>query len=355
MRCPALGYGTAITGVIPVVFYLELYHHDGVFSEQNVTATNQHRMGVTLDKIGKDILRELFRGNCRASYRSLARKVNLSPNAVKNRVTKMIEQGVILKFQVSLNYEMTGIELVFGLVYTFGTENSEDFVSHIGNSPLIHWVSTLSTTEGGAYFFLGGCKGANQLAELGSMLRGFDHVQKVELHMAFRPMPWKASKVDFTKAQLKVIRCLQQDARMKIEEIASRTGMAAKTVRRILREVESGKGLYYHCRTDYLAGGVVDATLRIEWDDKITSIDEMFHWVKQEYSDDLWILLISSSEPVMFACFMLDSVLEMGPISNRIRAAPFVKSTTPLIAIETGSFEDQKDIMLRDMLDEAGV
>ncbi|MHA2143660.1 MAG: Lrp/AsnC family transcriptional regulator [Candidatus Thorarchaeota archaeon] len=68
-------------------------------------------MGVTLDKIDKDILRHLFRVNCRASYRSLARKFGLSPNTAKNRVAKMIEQGVILKFQVSLNAEMTGLEL----------------------------------------------------------------------------------------------------------------------------------------------------------------------------------------------------------------------------------------------------
>jgi DNA-binding Lrp family transcriptional regulator len=312
-------------------------------------------MGVILDKMDKDILRELFRNNCRASYRSLARKFSLSPNAVKNRVTKMIEQGVIIKFQIYLTYEMTGIEMVFGLVFTDGTQNSNEFVSRIGRSPMINNVLTLSTTDGGAFFVLGGCRGPNQLAELGAMLRGFDHVRKVELHMAFRPSKWQAGKVDFSKAQLKVIRCLQQDARMKIEEIAKRTSMAAKTVRRILREIGPRQGLHYGCRTNYSAGGVIDATLRIEWDDKMTSIDEMFEWIKREYYDELWIIFMSSSEPVMFACFMLDSLLEMGPISNRIREEPFVKSTTPLIAITADSFESQGDILLREMLDKAGV
>jgi DNA-binding Lrp family transcriptional regulator len=309
--------------------------------------------GVILDRIDKDILREFFMVNCRASYRSLGRKFGLSPNAVKNRVTKMIDDGVILKFQISLTHEMVGTEMAFGLAYTDGTENSREFVSGIGKSPLISFVSTLGTTEGGAYFVLGYCRGPNQLAELGAMLRGYDHVQKVELHMGFRP--WKGHKIDFSKSQLKVIRCLQQDARMKIEEIAKRTGMAAKTVRRILRELEPGNGIYYSCRVDYSAGGVTDATLRIEWDDKMTSIDEMFHWLQREYSDDLWIILMSSSESVMFACFMLDSVLDLGPISNRIRNTSFVKSTTPLIAIAADSFESQGDIMLREMLDEAGV
>ncbi|MFX1367867.1 MAG: winged helix-turn-helix transcriptional regulator [Promethearchaeota archaeon] len=303
----------------------------------------------------KDLLRELFRVNCRASYRSLSRKFRLSPNAVKHRIKKMIDQGVILKFQISLTHEMTGIEGIFGLIFTDGTENSKEFVSHIGSSPLISYVLTLSTTDGGAFFVLGGCRGTNQLAELGAMLRGFDHVRKVELHTTYRPTTWQAGKVDFSKAQLKVIRCLREDARMQIEEIAKSTGMAAKTVRRILREIGPRKGIHYTCRTNYSAGGVVDATLRIEWNDKMTSIEEMSEWIKREYKDVLWIIFMSSSEPIMFACFMLDSLLEMGPISNRIREEPFVKSTTPLVAIAAEPFESQSDIMLREMLDEAGV
>lgn len=306
-----------------------------------------------MDKIGKDILRELFRFNCRASYRSLARKFNLSPNTIKNRITKMIEDGVIVKFQISLTHEMTGIEVVFGLIFTDGTENSKEFVSRIGKSPMISYVSILSATEGGAYFILAGSKGPNQLAELGAMLREIDQVRKVELHMISGP--WRGRKIEFTKSQLKVIRCLQQDARMRIEEIAKKTGMAAKTVRRILRELEPGNGLYYHIRVDYIAGGVIDAILRIEWDDKMTSADKMFHWLRHEYSDELWIILPSSSEPVMFACFMLDSMLDLQPISNRIREEAFVKSTTPLVAIEGTPFESEADIILREMLDEAGV
>jgi hypothetical protein len=267
----------------------------------------------------------------------------------------MIDQGVILKFQISLTHEITGIDMVFGLVYTDGTENSKEFVSRVGSSPMIDNVLTLSTTEGGAFFVLGGCRDSNQLAELGAMLRGFAYVRKVELHMAYRPMPWQAQKVEFSKAQLKVIRCLQQDARMKIEEVSKRTGMAAKTVRRLLREIGPRSGLHYTCRTNYSAGGVVDATLRIQWEDKMTSIDDVWSWIKHEYSDDIWICMISSSEPVMFVSFMLDNLLDVGPISDQIREAPFVKSTTPLIAIAADSFESQGDIMLREILDEDGV
>ncbi|MHA2385923.1 MAG: winged helix-turn-helix transcriptional regulator, partial [Candidatus Thorarchaeota archaeon] len=302
--------------------------------------------GVILDRIDKAILRELTLFNCRASYRSLAKKFDLSPNTIKYRITKMIEQGVIRKFRIHLSNETTGLEAIFGLIFTDGTENSEELVSQIGRNPKIYYVLTLSATEGGAYFVGGGCRSPNELAELGAMLRRFDQVQKVELHMAFRP--WKGRKIDFSKTQLKVIRCLNQNARMRIEEISERTGMAAKTVRRILKELEPGNGLYYSCRVNLSAGGMIDALLRIEWDDKMTSIDEVFHWIKRDYLDVIWMNFMSSSEPVMFTSLLLDSVLDLELLSKQVREAPFIKSTTPLIVISDTSFETESDIMLRE-------
>ena len=290
-----------------------------------------------MDKIDKAILRELNQVNCRASYRSLARKFGLSPNTVKNRVTKMIEQGVILKFCVSYIWEQLGYEPNFGLVFTDGTENSEEFVLRIGRNHNIWNVLTLSTTEGGAYFVWGGNRSPNELAELGAMLRGIDEVQKIDLHMAYRT--WRGSKIEFSKAQLKVYHCLKQDPRMRIEEISKKAGMATKTVRRILRELEPRTVINYHCRVDLSAGGLVDAFVRVEWDDKMTSLDEMSDWIKGEYSDDLWDLLISSTDSVMFVDLMLDSVLDLERISNRIREAPFVKSAAPLTAIGSTAFK----------------
>jgi hypothetical protein len=42
-------------------------------------------------------------------------------------------------------------------------------------------------------------------------------------------------------------------------------------------------------------------------------------------------------------------------LSKQVREAPFIKSTTPLIVISDTSFETESDIMLRELLDEAGV
>ncbi|MFX1369698.1 MAG: winged helix-turn-helix transcriptional regulator [Promethearchaeota archaeon] len=303
-----------------------------------------------MDKKDKAILRHLFM-NCRASYRSLAKKFNLSPNTIKNRISKMCELGVIRKFQIW--YVNPDTIPFFGLIYTDGTENSEEFLSCVGKSRKIGYALTITTTEGGAYFIEGGCDSPNDFAELRAMLGRIDHVVNVELHMTV--FHRRGTKIEFSKPQLRVIRCLLQDARMRIEEISKRTGMAAKTVRRILKELEQSKAIHFSCRANLSAGGMVDCFLRIEYDDKKGSFDDVHSWIRGEYQSEVWWIFVSPSDSVMFASLVLDNVLELESISKRIREAPFVKSTTPLVVIADHAFEYQDEDILRKMLDEAGV
>jgi DNA-binding Lrp family transcriptional regulator len=206
--------------------------------------------------------------------------------------------------------------------------------------------------EGGAYFIYGRCMGPGKLAELGGMLRAIDEVVNVDIHMAAHRI--RGTKIVFTKQQLRVLRCLQQDVRMRVEEIAQKTGMAAKTVRRILKELETGNGVHYSLRVNPSAGWV-DAWVRIEWDDKLTSADQIASWLREEFPDDLYWLHISSSESVMLADFIIDDIRELNQISSKIRAEPYVKSTASLAASAQSSFEGLKEIKLKELLDEAGV
>jgi len=322
----------------------------GIPQSRTLSRQISNGIGFTLDKKDKAILRELF-VNCRASYRSLAKKFGLSPNTIKNRISKMSEKGVIRKFQIW--YVNPDTIPFFGLIYTDGTENTEEFLSYIGKSPKIGYALTITTTEGGAYFIEGGCEGPEDFAELRDMLKRIDQVANVELHMYLHHR--RGTRIEFTKPQLRVIRCLLQDARMRIEEISKRTGMAAKTIRRILKELEQSKAIHFACRANLSAGGMTDCFLRIEYDDKKASFDDVHSWIRGEYQAEVWWVFISSSDSVMFASLVLDNVLELEPISKRIREAPFVKSTTPLVVIADYAFEYQDDDILREMLNEAGV
>ncbi|MHA2085313.1 MAG: Lrp/AsnC family transcriptional regulator [Candidatus Thorarchaeota archaeon] len=307
-------------------------------------------MGGTLDKIDKAILFDLAI-NCRISYRSLARKTGLSPNGVKYRIERLVEEGVIIRFVVDFSLNMIDADHYLAFVLTDGTESIQEFVSFIGESPMVNNVNVLGSVDGGAYLVYGYYLGSIMLAELGAFLRGFDEVQDVELHTLI--LIDEGSRFEFSKLHLKILKCLSKDARMQINEIAQMTGMAPKTVRRGLKELSDSQGVRFTTRFDLAAGGLVDAFVRINWNDTMISADELVQWLRDEYPLKFWYQYISATDSIMWADIVVGSLLEVEQISSRIRSAPFVRSTATIIASSNVLFEKLTEIKLKEMLENA--
>ena len=311
-------------------------------------------MVVTLDSIDMMVLKEMLT-NCRASYRALSRKTGLSPNAVKNRVTRLIEAGVLADFTVKLSIETADAEFFLAIIRTDGTERFENFVAHIGNNPMICHVSALVSLSGGAYLVAGEYPDTATLAELGTFLRGSEEVQEVELHTMLTTDLERGRKMDFSRVQMKVLRCLSQNPRMQISKIADITGLAAKTVRRALREIVDGGGVNFTARFDLAAGGFLDVFVRINWDEKMISVDELIQWLEKEYPVEFWAPWSSISAPVIFGDFVVGNLPDAEQISNQIREAPFVISTTLLVNLTAWKFPFFTELRLKEMIDAAGI
>ncbi|MFX1332745.1 MAG: winged helix-turn-helix transcriptional regulator, partial [Promethearchaeota archaeon] len=202
------------------------------------------------------ILHEIM-ANCRASYRTIAKKTGLSPNAAKNRVVKIVESGAITRFVVKLRTEAAGAGCFLGFIRTDGTEGIRDFAAHIGENPMVFHVSELLCATGGAYIIAGEHPSSDMLAELESDLNDLDEVHAVEFHTMDTPDVEKGCTVQFSRVQLKVLKCLMRDPRMQIAEIAEMTGMASKTVRRALRELIDSGSVSFTASIDPPAGGIV--------------------------------------------------------------------------------------------------
>jgi DNA-binding Lrp family transcriptional regulator len=311
-------------------------------------------MAVTLDSIDMMILREL-RNNCRASYRALARRTGLSPNAVKNRVTKLIDAGVIIRFAIRLAVKTTEAEYFLAIVLTDGTESFYDFVSHIGEIPMVYHVSALASIDGGAYLIAGEYSGSSMLAELREFLGQLDEVKDIELHTMLTTDILPGRKTEFSRAQMKVLKCLNQNARMQISEIAEMASMAPKTARRVLREIVAGGGVNFTASFDFAVGGFVDVFVRVKWNEKQISVDEIVQWLSDKFPVEFWAPWISISEFVMFADFVVGDLQAAERISNKIREAPFVISTTTLVNFSAVKFPYFGEMGIKELLDATGV
>lgn len=303
-----------------------------------------------MDPVDKTILAE-FHANCRISYESLARKTGLSSNAVKNRVTALLDSGTISLFTISLEAAMINGEFFLAVVKTDGTETIEPFVDRIGCHPAVGHISLLASAGGGAYLVWGEYIASEMLLELRELLAEPENVVDVELHTV---MGRKGKKSELANLHLRVLSVLRNDPRMQINEIAKETNFSPKTVRRAIREITEGGGIMFSARPDMAAGHLVNFYIRFEYDEKLVTIEEAYEWLRERYALELWDPTPSVTEPVFFAEFVVDDLHEAERIARDVRSAPFVKSTSTLVAYSSKKYPYYAQTMLDDMIRKAG-
>ncbi|MHA1902432.1 MAG: winged helix-turn-helix transcriptional regulator [Candidatus Thorarchaeota archaeon] len=305
-----------------------------------------------MDDIDRTVLSKLC-SDCRVTYEYLARKTGLSPNAVKNRVQHLLENGVVHRFSVTIDPGLIDADSFQAILLTDGSEDVDEFVDTLGKSPMVGHISTLASTKGGAYLVWGQYIGTEMLNELGKLLRAPEQVQEVEFHTMYNYRQKRALK--FTKMQKKVIRCLIENPRMSISEISQRLESAPKTVRRALREIVDDKKVKLLARPDLASGGLVNTHIRIVWDEKASSLEEVWQWCRTEYPVAFWSGWPSAFEPVFFAEFFVRDLQEAVKISKQVRKADFVKTSVTLVTYSNAKYTYLGEILLKEMLEKAGV
>lgn len=285
-----------------------------------------------LDLLDKMIILDLLQ-NCRQSYQAIAKKNGVTLNAIKKRVQGYLDDGII-EFSLEPHLANFDGDWAMALVTTGGTEDPEIFMNQLGQHNMINEVGALS---GGGYIVFATYAGRENLSELARFLRTADHVKGVELHQVAIE---KGKKVQFSRGELKILRCLFNYPRMRLSRLAECTGYSAKTVRRGLQRIMEGNGIWFTLRLRLNAGDSISFLARIEWDERKGDMQEILNWLKHEFPVSYWVPLISISQPVMFCSFVVDRVKGINPIMERIKSADFVKSAIPIMGSKSYSFPD---------------
>jgi DNA-binding Lrp family transcriptional regulator len=316
-----------------------------------------------MDALDRKLLWELHE-NCRASYQTLSSVLGISANAVKKRVAKLIETGVIYNYTVMLSLDMLRSEVLYGLIYTDGEERAQGFINQVGANPMIHVVGSIASLSGGAYVISAQYIGSQELAKLGRFIRTLSHVSKVELfpllipkdHADLQAIPIRSKRIggDFSKTELKVLKCLVDDARMPISDIANLTGLTARRVGRTIQQLMD-HGVMFSVRWNLSAGGLDVVMIRIRVDEKQKSISEVAEWLRSEFPDEFWLPYISAENPLVFAIFVVQNMQIAEKIARVIKEASFVKSTAVSVQFSETKFPWLGEIKIKEMIKEAGL
>ena len=129
----------------------------------------------------------------------------------------------------------------------------------------------------------------------------------------------------------------------------------ARRVRKALQELHDGDGVHFGIYWNLGAGELTEVHLKIQWDDKKASADDVVQWLKKNYPQEFWSPFISATSPILFARFIVDELEKAESISREVRQADFAKSVSALVFYSNNLFDWPGEVRLGNFLDEAGI
>jgi DNA-binding Lrp family transcriptional regulator len=272
---------------------------------------------MSLDWVDARIIGEMI-ADCRISYKALAEKLDLTANAVRARLTKLVDAGVIT-FDVVLSYAQSGAGPALVEVKTDSTVTSDEIIEEFGRHPLIFVINPLP--DGQLHLFAD-YRSPAELADLLQFIRTRDLVIDAQSHML---VTYSGKKGSFTKDQLLVLQTLLDDPRKPITKIADEAGLTARRVRRALQKCYDEETVQFMSRWNPNLGDSQAVCSRIRWAPESSTIHEYTQWLYDTFPERFWYSYNSASQPVSFSVFVVDHIRDMEEIDKALESSPRIE------------------------------
>ena len=192
-----------------------------------------------MDTLDRLILSELG-VRCRVSFTDLASKFNVSLNTIKSRVDQLVQERVILAFDVQLKLELFNANHAIFFLDIEKNTTQEDLRS-LGDNPFIAAMGLGFELNG---FAVSIYRTNNELNQAVNHLRESEHVKDVRV-LPFLAPPSVGTEgpskgIDaLKKVDWKILKSLRRDGRKSLGDIASDVGASVPTVRKRLKFLRS--------------------------------------------------------------------------------------------------------------------
>lgn len=285
------------------------------------------------------------------TFQELAMKNGISANAIKKRVKKLVAMGVIEYFNVELSLAQVDAEFLLSLVYTNGSEDEKAFIDQIA-SILYPMVNYIGAASGGIYIiFASYTEGSRGLSKVGSFLRSLESVKDVEVHPLLYNL---GKKVEFSKTDLMVLQQLVEDPRIAVSDISKNTGLTARRVSKIIKNLITGEAVQFNLHWNWNAGDSIAFMIRIEFDEKESNLNIVLSILNRGFPDEYLLPIISATSPIVFSMFVVSNLKAVSEITQELRRKmPFITSAVTIIGKPSRSFPDIKKIKLQELIAEA--
>ncbi|MHA1908679.1 MAG: AsnC family transcriptional regulator [Candidatus Thorarchaeota archaeon] len=309
-----------------------------------------------MDLVDKRILLSL-NANCRASYEDLGQMVGLTRAAIKKRVDRLVEIGVLERFVVELSREMAGYEWSWIEIDTDGSETTDALIDAISKHPMVFVLNRL----GGCKFLIfGQITGASGAYDLGRYLRSLPCIDDVRIEpllavenssLTSTGFLSSGKTMDLTSRHLKILRCLLNNARMPTSEISRKTGYTPKSIRKNIQELQQKHAISFTIYLSPSSSGNTDFYLQTEIDEEKVRPEDVVLWFESNFNLEYWNSWQLTQKPILRNYFSVKDLNVIEKITDRVRESTFVKSVEPIIKYPNKIFQSIGRTKLIELLD----
>jgi DNA-binding Lrp family transcriptional regulator len=294
----------------------------------------------TLDELDGKILHSLSR-NCRVSYSSLGNEIGLTTKSVKARVKKMQSSGVIDSFIVKVNPLVLGYSKACMLALRVNSKAADE--KHIRRSLSLlgdilytgHILGNIST------FKLAVKKEAEEKLELLVDVIGQNLLIQNQT-IVFQNVREQPTYTDF-----KIMRCLLDNPRMEISDIAEKISMSSKTVARRLEKMIENHVLDFtvQCNFKAIRGYIVSV---VSANTEKGSYRKVLERSYEDLNDSFcaYTPMLSDEQDVLYWLFFSKDVFALDSVIKRIESYPGVRKVDVFIPI---SIEYHKEAIIKEI------
>ncbi len=309
-----------------------------------------------MDVVDKRIL-QLLNDNCRASYEELGKQVGLTRAAIKKRVDRLNEKGVIERFTVELSRMMVGYDWYWIEIETDGSETTDSLIDAISQHPMVFVLNRLG---GNRFLIFGQIVGPSGAYNLGRYLRSISCVVDVNMERLIAVENTSMTNAGFlslgkketlTTRHLRILGCLVIDARMSIAEISRQTGYSSRSIKKIIQELYDTRAIMFTLYLSPCACGNTDFYLHMEFNEEKVKPTDIVVWLDSNFNLEYWNSWLLTTRPIMRNFFSVQSLNIIEDITEEVRNLTYVNSVEPIIKYPNKIFDSIGRTKLLELLE----
>lgn len=250
--------------------------------------------------------------NCRESDRQIGKELGISGGAVRVRIKKMQERGVIEKFFLKIEPPILGHGVLYFVVSGENIQEILEQVSLVGEPYIV-----VPCVGGVTVCGIAIQENLEQKIELAKKL--MKDLRVLSIFEAENSV----FKSNLTKTDLQILEELIKEPRQKIEKIAKSTNLSTKTITRCIEKLHENDGFQFTLIYDptKIEDFIPHAVLTWINGDLKETLENLNNTFSKSY---LQIPFIAKNQIVLF--LYSDSIFKMDELTQKVRTSKNVKS-----------------------------